>query len=98
GGVLRGLTGKWMVLGGGWMPGSSPGMRAERAIEPHSHSSTSGDHAHDVGLLHDQEVLAVELDFCARPFAEQHPVAGLDVGLDDLAGLVAAAGPHRDDL
>src|SRR5262249_40456962 len=29
------------------------------------------------------------------PFAEQDPVAGLDVGLDDLAGLVAAAGPHR---
>src|SRR5207253_53119 len=62
------------------------------------HSSTSGDHAHNVGLLHDQEVLAVELDFGAGPFAEQHPVAGLDVGFDDLAGLVATTGPHRDDL
>src|ERR1700751_6085971 len=73
-------------------------MAAERAIEPHSHSSTSGDHAHDVGLLHDQKVLAVELDFGAGPFAEQPPVAGLDVGLDDLAGLVATTGAHRDDL
>ena len=27
-------------------------------------------HAHDVGLLHDQELLAVDLDFRARPFAE----------------------------
>src|SRR5215472_16007442 len=76
----------------------SPGMTTERAIEPHSHSSTSGDHAHDVGLLHDQEVLAVELDFGAGPFAEQHPVAGLDVGLDDLASLVAITWPYRDDL
>src|SRR5262249_41379381 len=58
--------------------------------------STSGDHAHDVGFLHDQEVLAVELDLGAGPFAEQHPVAGLDVGLDDLAGLVVAARPARN--
>src|SRR5262249_35302573 len=59
---------------------------------------TSGDDAHDVGLLHDLEVLAVELNFGAGPFAEQPPVAGLDVGLDDLAGLVAAAGPDRNDF
>src|SRR6516165_2317962 len=71
-------------------PELSPGARDE--------TSTSGDHAHDVGLLHDQEVLAVELDFGAGPFAEQHPVAGLDVGLDDLVGDAATTGPHRDDL
>jgi hypothetical protein len=35
--------------------------------------------AHDVGLLHDQEFLAVDLDLGARPFAEQHPVTGLYV-------------------
>src|ERR1700719_799705 len=51
----------------------------------------SGDHAHDVGLLHDQELLAVELDLGAGPFAEQHAVADLDVDRDQLAGLVAAA-------
>ena len=28
-------------------------------------------YAHDVGLLHDQELLAIELDFGARPLAEQ---------------------------
>ena len=41
--------------------------------------SRSGDHAHDVGLFHDDQLLAVELDLGARPFAEQHPVALLDV-------------------
>src|SRR6202049_2744922 len=58
----------------------------------------SGDHAHDVGFFHDQQLLAVELDFGARPLAEQHLIAGLDVGLDQLPGLVAAARAHGDDL
>src|SRR5487761_983708 len=44
----------------------------------------SGDHAHDVGLLHDQELLALELDLGARPFAEQHAVAGLDADRNEL--------------
>src|SRR5262245_61343572 len=57
-----------------------------------------GDHAHDVGLLHDQEVLAVDLDLGARPLAEQHLVAGLQVDRDQLAGLVAAARANGDDL
>src|SRR5690242_12070880 len=57
-----------------------------------------GDHAHDVGLLHDQEVLAVELDFGARPLAEQHAVAGLEIDWNELAALVAAAWAHGDDL
>src|ERR1700704_2925563 len=55
-------------------------------------------YAHDVGLLHDQEFLAVELDLGARPLAEQHAVAGLDVDRDQLAGLVAAAGADCDNL
>src|SRR6201985_1078772 len=54
--------------------------------------------AHDVGLLHDQEFLAVELDLGARPFAEQHAVADLEVDRDQLAGLVAAAGADCRDL
>src|SRR6266700_2011416 len=58
----------------------------------------SGDHAHDVGFFHDQQLFAVELDFGARPLSEQHLVAGPDVGLDQLPGLVAAARAHRDDL
>src|SRR5262249_42983928 len=57
-----------------------------------------GDHAHDVGLLHDQELVAVELHLGARPLAEQNLVAGLDVDRDQLAVLVASAGPNGDDL
>src|SRR6185437_8111785 len=36
-------------------------------------------HAHDVALFHDQQLLAVDLDLGARPFAEQHAVADLHV-------------------
>ena len=41
---------------------------------------------------------AVDLDLGARPLAEQHPVADLDVDRDELAGLVAPAGADGDDL
>src|SRR5205807_997464 len=56
------------------------------------------DDTHDVGLLHDQEVLAVDLDFRARPLAKQHRVADPQVDRDQLAVLVAPAGADRDDL
>src|SRR6202047_2850658 len=59
---------------------------------------TSGEHAHDVALLHDQEFLAVELDLGARPFAKQHAVADLEVDRDQLAGFVTAARTYRGDL
>src|SRR5262249_52735144 len=49
------------------------------------------DDAHDVALLHDQEIFAIDLDLGARPLAEQHAVADPDVDRDQLAGLVAAA-------
>src|SRR6202790_1711624 len=55
-------------------------------------------HAHDVALLHDQEFLAIELDLGARPFAEQHTVADLEVDRDQLAGFVPAARPNRRDF
>src|SRR5258706_13313755 len=58
----------------------------------------SGEHAHDVALLHDQEVLPVELDLGARPFAEQHAVADLEVDWDQLAGFVTAARTDRGDF
>src|SRR5215510_5436814 len=61
----------------------------------------SGDHAHDVGLLHDQEFLAIELDLGAGPLAEQDPVAGLVAGArpdgDDLAFLRLLLGGIRND-
>src|SRR6202021_2052079 len=56
------------------------------------------DHAHDVGLLHDQELLAVDLDLGARPLAEQHAFANLEINRDELASLIAAARPDGDDL
>src|SRR5499433_2858918 len=56
------------------------------------------EHAHDVGFLHDQELVAVDLHLGARPFAEQHAVADLEIDGDELAGLVAAARAHRDDF
>src|SRR5438045_9747192 len=49
-----------------------------------------GNDAHDVALLHDQEFFAIELDLGARPFAEQHAVADVEIDRDQLAGLVAA--------
>src|SRR3954463_575825 len=65
-----------------------------RAVAP----ALRGDHAHDVGLLHDQEVLAVDAHLGARPLAEQHTVASLDVQLDDLAAVVAGAWTDGDHL
>jgi hypothetical protein len=57
-----------------------------------------GNHPHDVGLLHDQKLFAVQFDLGARPLPEQDAVAGFDVGLDDLAALVAPARPDRNNL
>src|ERR1700747_3493484 len=57
-----------------------------------------GENAHDVALLHDQQLLAVDLDLGARPLAEQHAVADLDVDRDQLASLVAAARANSDDF
>src|SRR5271170_4050944 len=54
--------------------------------------------AHYVGLLHDQQLLAVDLDFRARPFAEQHAIAGLEFGRDELAAFVSGAGADRDNF
>src|SRR3954467_10821446 len=62
------------------------------------YSRCSGNDAHDVGLLHDQEFLALDLDLGARPLAEQHPVARLDVQGHQLAGLVAPARADGDDF
>src|SRR5208283_93623 len=61
-------------------------------------SACALDHAHDVGLFHDQEVLPVDFDLCAGPFAEQHSVAGLDVKRDKLAAFVTSSRSDGDDL
>src|SRR5215217_7424330 len=56
------------------------------------------DDAHDVRLLHDEQLLAVHLDLGAGPLPEQDPVAGPDVERDELAALVARAGADGEDL
>src|ERR1019366_685858 len=57
-----------------------------------------GEDAHDVALLHDQELFAIELDLGAGPLAEQHAVANLEIDRDQLAGFVAAARTDRRDF
>src|SRR5688500_1863776 len=59
---------------------------------------TLADDAHEVGFLHDEEVLPVELDLGARPLAEQHLVADLDIDRRELSGFVASAGTNSHDL
>src|SRR5271170_2447859 len=56
------------------------------------------DDAHDIRLLHDDEFLAVELHLRARPLAEKHTVANLEIEGNELTALVAGAGPDRDDF
>src|SRR5205807_1707468 len=56
------------------------------------------DHAHDVALLHDQELFAIDLDLGPGPFAKQHAVADFDVDGDELTRLVAATGAYGEDL
>jgi hypothetical protein len=61
-------------------------------------SRGAGDYAHDVALLHDQEILAIDAHLGARPFAEQHPVADLDVERLNLASLIPGARAGGNDL
>jgi hypothetical protein len=49
--------------------------------------------AHDVALLHDQELDAVDLDLGARPFAKRHVVGDRDVDGNEFPSLVAGPGP-----
>src|SRR5262245_2055724 len=58
----------------------------------------SGNDAHDVGLLHDQEFLAFQLDLGARPLAEQHAAARLHVDRNEFAAVVTAARSNSDNL
>src|SRR3712207_8397744 len=51
-----------------------------------------------VGLLHDEELFAVELHLGARPLAEQDAVAGLHVQRAQLALVVQGAGAGGDHL
>ena len=56
------------------------------------------DDGEDFVLAHDEELLAIELDFLARVLAEQDEVAGLDVERDALAVVLHLAVAGGDDL
>jgi hypothetical protein len=49
-------------------------------------------------LLHDQQLFAIDLDLGARPLAKQDKVAGLEIEGNQMALLVARAGPGGHDL
>src|SRR4051812_21145517 len=82
-----------------WILISSFGSHAgERGSAVRVLARASADHAEDVGFLHDQEVLAVELDLASGPFAEQDPVARLDVERSHRAVLGTRARADGDDF
>src|SRR5215471_13757835 len=56
------------------------------------------DDAEDVALLHDEQLLPVDLDLGARPFAEQNAVTLFDVERNKLAALVPRSGTGGNDL
>src|SRR5882762_10879106 len=56
------------------------------------------DDPHDVGLLHDEEIVAIELDLGAGPLAEQDAVALLDVERNERALFIPGARADGDDL
>src|SRR3546814_4287724 len=70
------------------------GGRSGRLLERHD----VVDHAKDIALLHDEQILAIDLDLGARPFAEQDPITGLHRQFDERAVVVAGARPDGDNL
>src|ERR1700751_4099676 len=56
------------------------------------------DDDHDIALLHDDEVLAVDLDLGPRPLSKEHAVADLDIERVEFAIITSRAGPGGDDL
>ena len=71
------------------------GTLADRQPSPRNYVR---DHAHDVGFLHDQEVLTVDLDLGAGPLAEEDAIARLDIEGYELAALIAGARADGDDF
>jgi hypothetical protein len=56
------------------------------------------DDTQEIALLHDQEILAIDLHLGPRPFAEQDPVSRFHVERDQLALLIPRAGARGDNL
>src|SRR5271155_3039264 len=56
------------------------------------------DDAHDVGFLHHHQLFTIDFDLGARPFAEQHAIAGFDVERVHFPVFPAGPWPGGDDL
>src|SRR6476469_1644458 len=88
-----------LTLSGRRLAGAPQGERwAERLGSLLLGAGGDVEHAHDVALLHDQEIFTVDLDLGARPLAEQDAVADLEVDRDQLAGFVAATWADGGDF
>src|SRR5690349_6020363 len=79
-----------------WKRTSFAGMSSSLAWVSSAHLAL--DHAHEIGLLHHQEFLALDPHLGTGPFAEENPIARPDVERLDLAALVARSEPDGDDL
>src|SRR3954454_17545982 len=82
-----------MALNSRWLDeneGGSGGLALER--------DHAFDDPHDIRFLHDDEVLAVDLDLGAGPLPEQDAIASLHVERHELAALIASPRPGGDDL
>src|SRR5277367_2201646 len=54
------------------------------------------ENAHDVGLLHDEEIFAIDFHLGAGPLAEQHELTGFHRGGNELAVVIGGAGADGD--
>jgi hypothetical protein len=57
--------------------------------------SAAVDDAHDLGSLHDDQLLAVDLDLAPSPLAEEDTIASLDI---ERVNLAVFAKSDRDDV
>ena len=73
------VGGKSYVLGSHFRSPQFALMKSTAGLRGLADGLGALEHAHDIGLLHDEELLAIDLDLGAGPLAEQDAVAGLDV-------------------
>src|SRR5262249_31739279 len=61
-----------------------------------AHRCFSLNHAEDVALLHDEQILAINLDLGARPLPEQHTITTLHVERNDPSAFIARTRTRSD--
>src|SRR6516225_9443499 len=56
------------------------------------------DHAHDITLLSDDEILAIDFDLGSRPLPEQYSIADFDIERSEFAVIVPCARSCGNDF